>query len=175
MLKILHLLKVTVIGNLGLFWTRIEMNTIKSSETRQGNYTDPVKAILSSLWIFAMFNYLYADVIGLMKADTLQAFISGYAGTMQITEGFLLSAAVLMETAIAMTLLSRTLQYRANRWLNILIGLLHTITVSASMFVGFGPGLYYIFFGSIEVVCTAYIVWAAWRWINPLSDVTGGI
>ena len=43
----------------------------------------------------------------------LQAFIAGYAGTMQITEGFLLSAAVLMETAIAMTLLSRTLQYRA--------------------------------------------------------------
>ena len=143
------------------------MSTITSSETRQGNYTYSVKAKLSSLWIFAMFNYLYADVIGLMKADTLQAFFAGYAGTMQITEGFLLSAAILMETAIAMTLLSRTLQYRANRWLNILIGLLHTITVSASMFVGSGPGLYYLFFGTIEVICTAYIVWTAWRWQLP--------
>ena len=168
-------MQVIVIGNLGLFLVRIEMNSLQSSETKQGNYTDPVKVKLSSLWIFAMFNYLYADVIGLMKAETLQAFISGYAGTMPITEGFLLSAAVLMETAIAMTLLSRTLQYRVNRWLNILIGLLHTITVSASMFVGSGPGLYYLFFGTIEVICTAYIVWAAWRWTNPLTDFTGGI
>lgn len=126
---------------------------------------EEMRVKFSTLWTFAMFNYMYADIIGLMKAENLQAFITGYAGSMQITEGFLLSAAVLMETAIAMTLLSRTLQYRANRWLNILIGLLHTLTVSASMFVGTGPGLYYIFFGAIEILCTTYIVWAAWRWL----------
>ena len=127
---------------------------------------------LSLLWIFAVFNYMYADIIGLMKAENLEAFMTGYAGSMQITEGFLLSAAVLMETAIAMTLLSRTLHYRANRWLNILIGLLHTLTVSASMFVGKGPGLYYIFFGSIEILCTAYIAWAAWRWLPVEASTT---
>ena len=128
-------------------------------------FTD-VREKLSTLWIFVMFNYLYADVIGLMKAETLQELITGYAGSMQITEGFLLSAAVLMETAIAMVLLSRILSYRANRWANIIVGLLHTVSVLASMFVGSGPGLYYLFLGTIEVACTAYIVWTAWRWLQ---------
>lgn len=125
---------------------------------------DTMKTQLSALWIFAVLNYLYADVIGLMKADNLQAFITGYAGSMQITEGFLLAGAVLMETAIAMTILSRILKYKSNRWANIIVGLLHTLAVSASMFVGSGPGLYYMFFGVIEISCTAYIVWTSWRW-----------
>lgn len=124
-----------------------------------------MKVKLSTLWIFSMFNYLYADVIGLMKAEHLEAFLTGYVGSMQITEGFLLVAAILMETAIAMVLLSRMLPYRANRWANILVGALHTVSVLASMFVGTGPGLYYMFFGTIEIICTAYIVWSAWRWV----------
>ena len=119
---------------------------------------------LSTLWVFAVLNYLYADVIGLMKAENLQTFLTGNIGSMQITEGFLLAAAILMETAIAMTLLSRVLQYRANRWANIIVGLLHTVAVSASIFVGSGPSLYYLFFGAIEVSCTAYIVWTSWKW-----------
>jgi hypothetical protein len=123
-----------------------------------------MKVKFSTLWIFAMFNYLYADVIGLMKAENLQAFLTGMVGSMQITDEFLLGAAVLMETAIAMVLLSRVLQYRVNRWANIIVGVLHTASVSASMFVGSGPGLYYLFFGTIEIICTAYIVWSAWKW-----------
>ena len=140
------------------------MNSITKTERKITNMKE-MKTKLSSLWIFAVLNYLYADVIGLMKAENLQAFISGQVGSMPITEVFLLSAAVLMETAIAMTLLSRILSYRANRWANIVVGLLHTIAVSASMFVGSGPGLYYLFFGTIEIICTAYIVWTAWRWL----------
>jgi hypothetical protein len=33
-----------------------------------------------------------------------------------------LLGAILLETAIAMVLLSRVLQYRANRWANIIVG-----------------------------------------------------
>jgi hypothetical protein len=128
-----------------------------------------MKVKLSTLWIFAMLNYLYADVIGLMKSENLQAFLTGMVGSMQITEEFLLGAAILMETAIAMVLLSRLLQYRANRWANIIVGALHTVSVLASMFVGTGPGLYYMFFGTIEITCTAFIVWSAWRWPKPES------
>jgi len=125
-----------------------------------------MKVKFSTLWIFAMFNYLYADVIGLMNAEHLQAFLTGYVGSMQITDGFLLGAAILMETAIAMVLLSRMLSYRANRWANIVVGTLHTASVLASMTVGAGPALYYMFFGTIEIICTAYIVWSAWKWPN---------
>ena len=147
------------------------MNSTKMSERQnqdmwehQNTQMKNMRTKLSSLWIFAMFNYIYADVIGLMKAENLQALMTGYVGSMHITEDFLLCGAILMETAIAMTLLSRTLQYRVNRWANIGVGLLHTVSVLGSMFVGSGPGLYYLFFGTIEVICTMYIVWSAWTW-----------
>ncbi len=147
----------------------------KRVDSKHSLYTDPMKVKLSTLWIFAVFNYLYADVIGLMKAENLQAFMAGYAGSMQITEDFLLCAAVLMETAIAMVLLSHVLGYRANRWANIVVGVLHTVSVSASMFVGSGPGLYYRFFGTIEVACTAYIIWSAWNWPRPQTFGDDGL
>ncbi|MFQ5996526.1 MAG: DUF6326 family protein [Dehalococcoidales bacterium] len=121
------------------------------------------KVILSTLWIFALFNYLYADVTGLMDASVLEEILTGSAGGLQITQGFLLGAAVLMETAIVMVLLSRVLKYRANRWANIIAGVIHTAAVFSSMFVG-TPAPYYIFFGTIEIACTLFIVWYAWTW-----------
>jgi hypothetical protein len=71
-----------------------------------------------------------------------------------------------METAIAMVLLSRILRYRANSWANIVVGVIHTVAVFASMFVG-TPDPYYLFFGTNEIACTLFIVWYAWTWPNP--------
>ncbi len=116
-----------------------------------------------TLWIFVMFNYLYADVLGLHDPAILKEIITGHAGSLQITQGFLLGAAILMETAIAMVLLSRVLMYRANRLANMIAGVIHTAAVSLSMFVG-KPALYYMFFGTIEILCTSLIVWYAWKW-----------
>ncbi len=121
------------------------------------------KVILSTLWIFAILNYLYADVTGLHNSSILKEVLTGTVGGLQITEGFLLIGAILMETAIVMVLLSRVLKYRANRWANIIAGVIHTVAVPSSMFVG-TPALYYIFFASIEIACTLFIVWYAWTW-----------
>ena len=124
------------------------------------------KVLLSTLWIFAMFNYLYADVMTLMDSSALKELMTGYAGGLQVTQGFLLGAAVLMETAIVMVLLSRILKYKANRLANIIAGIIHTVAVLLSMFVG-TPTPYYIFFGTIEIACTLLIVGLAWKWHNP--------
>jgi hypothetical protein len=121
------------------------------------------KVLLSTLWIFAMFNYIYADVHTLMDSNVLNKLLTGYVDSMHITEEFLLVGSILMETATAMVLLSRILKYKANRWANILVGALHTVVVLASM-LGTQPTLYYTFYGTIEVVCTSLIVWYAWKW-----------
>jgi len=125
------------------------------------------KVILSTLWIFAMFNYIYADILTFFEPGMLEELMTGSVGGIQFTQGFLLGAAVLMETAIVMVLLSRVLKYRANRLANIIAGVLHTAAVFSSMFVGSPPALHYIFFGTIEMVCTLFIVWYAWTWHNP--------
>ena len=75
-----------------------------------------------------------------------------------------MGAAVLMEIPIAMVLLSRLLNYSANRWANIIAGAIKTVVMIATMFVGSGPTLYYLFFGTIEIVCTSYNVMIAWNW-----------
>ncbi len=124
-----------------------------------------MKVRFSMLWIFAMFNYLYADVITLMDPATIKEIMTGTVGPVPMTQGFLLGAAILMETAIAMVPLSRLLKYTANRLANIIIGLIHTAAVLASLFVGGTmPALYYLFFAAIEIVCTSFIVWYAWQW-----------
>ena len=118
------------------------------------------KVILSTLWIFAMFNYLYADVFSLFFDPTAQqealAFTQG--------SGFaVLVFAMLMETAMAMVLLSRVLKHGANRWANILVGILHTALVAWSA-IGDTPAPFYVFFATIEIACTLFIVWYAWKW-----------
>jgi hypothetical protein len=126
------------------------------------------KVLLSTLWIFAMFNYLYADVYTLffnpvLQKELMQKLAEGFAGTIPITQGFVLIVAILIETAIAMVILSRVLKYSANRWANIVSGPFHTVFVAWSM-IGDPVSLFYVFFAAIEIACTLLIVWLAIRW-----------
>jgi hypothetical protein len=125
-----------------------------------------MKEKLSLLWIFAMFNYIYADYLSFLEPGILEQIMTGSIDGLQFTQGMLLGAAVLMETAIAMVVLSRVLEYRANRLANIIAGIIHTLSVFLSMFVG-TPALFYIFFGTIEMATTLLIVRLAWTWTNP--------
>jgi hypothetical protein len=109
---------------------------------------------LSTLWVFMLFNFLYADVMAL--------FDPGLSSPM--TQQSLLAASVLMEIPIAMVLLSRVLKYRPNRLANVIAGAFMAVVQIGSLFVGSGPTLYYVFFSAIEVPCLLFIVWTAWRW-----------
>ncbi len=124
-----------------------------------------MRVLLSTLWIVATLNYIYADVMALMDAEILGDLIKGTAGGgIQVTEGLLLGAAIFMEIPIVMVLLSLVLKYRANRWANIIVGTIKTVAILSSMFFGPHPSLHYMFFGTIETVCTSLIVWYAWKW-----------
>ena len=55
-----------------------------------------VKVKLALLWVFVMFNYVYADILTLMDSAVLSDLLKGYAGSVQITQGFLLAGAVMI-------------------------------------------------------------------------------
>src|SRR5687767_13655932 len=94
----------------------------KAAETRDR------KAILSTLWIFVMFNYLYADlVIMMVNPAAYQKMAAG------MSSGTVLGFTVLMEILIAMVLLSRILKYRLNRWANIIAGIVGTAFVALTL------------------------------------------
>ena len=122
--------------------------------------------MLSTLWKFALFNVIFRDIHEIFRPGFLEEVLTGSINGLQMTEGFLLLAALLLEIPIAMVILSRVLKYRANRWANIIAGIIKTAAVLLSMFVG-TPAMYYVFFGTIEIATTLLIVWLAWNWRNP--------
>jgi hypothetical protein len=120
-----------------------------------------VKVRLSTLWVFLMFNYLYADVMALFDPGIARDALTAPA---------LLAASVLMEIPMAMVLLSRTLTMRPNRWANVIAGtLMAVVAASTLIFVG-PPTPYYVFFGAVEIPCLLFIVWTAWRWTSPAAS-----
>lgn len=127
------------------------------------------KALLSTLWIFAVLNYLYCDVLTLMDPTTLNQVIKGSVGGIKVTQEFLFGASVLMEISMSMVLLSRVLNQRANRITNIAAGIITTLVQISSLFFGTKPTPYYIFFSVIEDSTTAFIVWYAFKWASAKS------
>src|SRR5215467_7679985 len=111
------------------------------------------KERLSQLWLFALLNYLYADVLALF-------FIVGSRDPApHLPQWALLGSAVLMEISIAMILASRLLPFRANRLANIIAGGFMTLVNGYLCFVApltvLGrPPAYpeYLFFATIETV-----------------------
>lgn len=125
--------------------------------------------ILSTLWIFVTLNYLYCDVISLMSAELLNALLTGEVAGIEMNEITLLISGIIMEISIAMVLLSRILKYKANRISNIIAGALKTLIMIGTLLMG-GPSYHYIFFATIEIVTTSFIVWYAWTWSQPQAD-----
>lgn len=123
------------------------------------------KEWLSLFWIFALLNYLYADVVALFA-------IAGSGNSFDpLSPWALMGSAILMEIPIAMIVACRLLPFKANRLANIIAGALVTLVNAFLTFVpplvGWGrPPAFpeYLFFATIETVATSVIVWQAWSW-----------
>jgi len=128
-----------------------------------------IKAKLSLLWIFVTVNYIFCDVFTLMYPEGLKQIMSGTVGSVELTQGFLLMFAVIMEIPMVMIVLSRVLKYRPNRLANIAAGMILTLIQAWSLFVDV-PTLHYVFFSVIEISTTLLIVWLAWKWSKPIGE-----
>jgi hypothetical protein len=108
-----------------------------------------IKEKLSTLWIVVMFNMLAADIFSIFVAEGIQ-----------ISQELLLIGAVMLEIPVLMIFLSRVIDCKINRWLNI------TASVITILFVVGGGSLYlhYLFFASVEVICMLFIIKYAWNW-----------
>src|SRR6266436_10362302 len=133
------------------------------------------KERLSLFWIFALLNYLYADVIALFAiVDS-----PNLSDAPHLPQWALMGSAVLMEIPIAMIVASRLLSFRANRLANIIAGTLLTLINGFLTFVapllGWGrPPAFaeYLFFATIETVATSVIIWQAWTWSGVEAEVS---
>jgi len=122
------------------------------------------RKVVSSLWLFAILNYLYCDLLGLMYPEDLRGFLDGKVGGLVIDQPFLLNAAILMTVPMASVLISRIASHRFARVESILAAAMMTLVQLATLFIGTAT-LHYMYFSVIEVATTIAIVWmAARRW-----------
>ncbi len=133
------------------------MNTNKSITG-----TDP-KVKLSLLWIFVVLNMAYADILSLM--DSTSAIREIMAGA-SLPAGGLIMGAIVMEVSFSMVILSWVLNYKVNRWVTSVIGVITSLLIITG-----GHGLYYMFFTVIEVACILLIIWFAWKWKPEVESI----
>jgi len=131
-----------------------------------------IKERLSLLWLFALLNYLYADVLALF------VIVGSPKSAPHLPPWAVMGSAVLMEIPIAMILACRFLPFRANRLANIIAGSIVTLVNGFLTFVlpltngDFRDPMFppYVFFATIETVATSIIIWQAWTWSRVETD-----
>lgn len=119
-----------------------------------------MKAKLSTLWIFVLFNMAFADIIGFIEPGTLEALMAGDFG-FELTPAIVVVISLIQALPIAMILFSRLLRYGVNRWANIVVAAITILYVTGG---GNWDKTSYIVFATIEIVALLYIIWSAWKW-----------
>ena len=125
---------------------------------------------LAFLWTWVLFNYVYGDILHIfmifMSPEIQRQLEGGAIGGIPLNNTATLVMALGMELAIAMVFLSWKLPYRANRVLNIVVGILFTLIMGAVLFASgrLPPLSGYTLYAMIEMAITLSIVILAWRW-----------
>jgi len=138
---------------------RTNQKTIRVFEDVKVN----VKLKLSALWIALMFLYTYADILGFYAPGNIEELISGEIAGIQMTQGLLLGSAILMVIPSVMIFLSLALQAKANRLVNIVVGMVYIVVLGSTFLPGRNPA-YYILFAIIKAALLVMVVWLAWKW-----------
>jgi Family of unknown function (DUF6326) len=123
------------------------------------------RQVVASLWLFAILNYLYCDVLSMHESAYLQGLLTGTVGGIEFTQAFLLLAGMLMTVPIGAVLISRIAPHLVARWVSVAAGVFMTVVQVGSLTVGSAPTPLYIYFSIIEISTTAFIAWyALTRW-----------
>ena len=121
------------------------------------------KALLSTLWLLVYLNILTADVLGLNIPGSEELLKATSVSMGTPIPQLMLFGAVTNELSIVMIILSRTLKFGVNRWINIVMGMVTILYIWA---LG-SPYPHYIFIATIETICLLLIIWNAWKWSKP--------
>jgi len=138
-------------------------STLTTDNNHTADKAIDTKLRLSILWIAVMFNMIYADILGFVTPGAIEELMTGYSGTVELTQEVLFISALLLEIPIIMIVLSRVLNYRINRIANIAAGIITILFVIA----GIEEQLFFKFFVAVEVLLMTIIIFYAWSWKEP--------
>ena len=125
--------------------------------------TMAMKAKLSILWMFYLFNTIFRDIHEFIEPGFIEQVMTGTFNGMQITENLLLFGGFVASVQISMVLLSQLLPYGANRWANIVTALITLAFEINNGTTDLDDTLHMI----LKMAALLFIIWSAWRWRNP--------
>jgi hypothetical protein len=119
---------------------------------------EEVKVKLSAVWVARMLTYLLGDVLRIFSGD----FIAGEIEGMQTTQELYLGLAISLVIPAVMVFLSLTLEYKTNRWANIILA----IFIFGFDLIGLPTYTYAYatFLIIVGLVFNELTVWYAWNW-----------
>ncbi|WP_117885298.1 DUF6326 family protein [Aureibaculum luteum] len=82
------------------------------------------QTLLSTLWIFVLLNIIFRDLHQFVKSGFIEEIMTGTVNGIEITDELMLLGGFLAEIPILMVLLSRILSDNANKWANIIAGII---------------------------------------------------
>ena len=139
----------------------ITKQTVSILEDRKVN----MKVKLALFWVALMFFYIYNDLLSLFQPGHVADLVEGQLAGVQFTQTLLFASAVLMAFPSFMVLLSLILKAGVNRWVNIIVAVLHIFVLIGTQFVGEGETwFFYRFYELLEALFLALIIWSAWKW-----------
>jgi hypothetical protein len=93
-----------------------------------GERLEDWKIKVSVLWLFYTVAFLTVMSLGSLESGVMEHFMStGEIGGMKVTPELLLIFAILILVPLIMAFLSLTLKNAANRWANIIVGIVYTV------------------------------------------------
>jgi cbb3-type cytochrome oxidase subunit 3 len=121
-----------------------------------------VRLKLAAVWTALMFLFVYADLLSFYRPGELDEISAGNMGPVDVSQGSLLSAAVLVTIPALMIVVSVAAPFPLVRWLSLGVGVLYVL-VSVSNLLG-ESWAYYLFFGVVEIGLAGLVVAYAYRW-----------
>ena len=119
------------------------------------------KIRISVLWLFMAVAMSAHSVLAFMERDVVEQMWE-----MQMGAGMLVFMALFWLVPLIMAALSLTLEDSANRWTNIVLGIVFTL-LNIWHLVGHlttAPAAHQILIIASTVIVTALIAWYAWKW-----------
>ena len=122
------------------------------------NLLDVTRIKLSALWITLMLTYLLGDVMRIFSGD----FVAGEMVGAQTSQELYLGMAVLFVIPILMVFMTLAMNYKANRWANMIFAILFFV-INLIGLPGY-PSYYDQFLIIGGLVFNLLTIWYAWKW-----------
>lgn len=117
------------------------------------------QTLLSTLWIFVLLNIIFRDLHQLGKTGFLEELMTGMVNGIKLTDELALIGGILAEIPILMVLLSRILNDKANKWANVIAGIITLGVFATALPYADIDDVFHFVFETIAILWIFQISW----------------